>query len=96
MPSLRDSVPFLEASGRTEVVRFPVAPFPNPQRDGAVESMFRKGRETLRQAQGRLLRLRSGQAMGHPSRGGVGLQQVSHRAFSPVRNDKIFWGLWHN
>jgi len=28
--------------------------------------MSRKGRETLRQAQGRLLRLRSGQAMGHP------------------------------
>jgi hypothetical protein len=26
-------------------------------------------------------------------RGGVGLQQVPHRAFGPVRNDKIYYGL---
>ncbi len=33
--------------------------FPNPRRDGVGESVSRKGRETLR--------VRSGQAMGHPS-----------------------------
>jgi hypothetical protein len=26
-------------------------------------------------------------------RSGVGLQRVPHRAFGPVRNDKILWGL---
>ena len=48
---------------------------------------------SLRKVKVPTLSQKTRQGWGTPGRGGFGLQQVPHRAFSPVRNDKICGGL---
>jgi len=78
--------PFPSACGTTEVV-----PFPGVALSKSSEG-WSCGIPLFGFAQGRLLR-KVREEWGSLFRGGVGLQRVPHRAFSPVRNDKICGGL---
>jgi hypothetical protein len=74
------------ASSPTEVVPFPVVALAKSSEGSGC------GIPPFGFAQGRLLR-KVREEWATLVRGGVGLQQVPHRASSPVRNDKLYYGL---